>query len=106
MASSWYEGRAKTFENPPPDPKRAVACSGSVTVPSVGSIWVEPTEVMKGQPAGKVGEKRPDVPEFGWPVVGSMHVPSPPETPPSPEEKRNVVPRSPSFMYSRHCRCS
>lgn len=60
------------------------------------------TEVMKAHPPGKLGLKRPDVPEFSWPVVGSMHSSAPPATPPSPDEKMNVVPRRPSFMYSLH----
>ena len=48
-AESWYAGRAKTLENPPPE--NAAADS------EPDDNCVAPTEVTKGQPDGKDGTK-------------------------------------------------
>lgn len=70
----WYEGRPKKLENPPEEKVAAVS-----VVPVVA-----PTEVMKGQPEGKVGTKVLQLADCE------------PETPPSPDAKRMDVPRAPS----------
>lgn len=80
-ADAWYDGCAKMFEKPPEE--KVAAVSGAMPV-------VAPTEVMKGQPEGKVGTK----------VV--QRADCEPETPPSPEAKRMEVPRAPSCMYALH----
>lgn len=75
-AADWYDGVAKKLEKPPEEKSAAVS----------ETPVVAPTDVMKGQPEGKVGKKVEQLPDCE------------PETPPSPEAKRIDVPRAPSCM--------
>src|ERR1700761_671556 len=73
------------FENPPPVKLRAT--SGPIP-------HVDPTEVTKGQSAGKIGVK-----VLLAHCAGSS---SPPRTPESPAAKMTEIPRDPRAIYPLH----